>query len=280
MHLSNWPISIIIVTHLVSKNALVEEKFDLLKSKSDKMFYFVFLKFSASREADECEGQNTIRLPDGKCKCLDNFPFGDPNSKDGCYKCFDQCHEKAICSPPGKCKCIKGLVGDGKLRCEIPKPQMIDIYPKKVSKAGGDVISVNYTTETNYSAIKSFCKFGNNQIIEGKIVNEHIMNCVAPASTMSAQRLSISLDNVSFTDEQFFVEFLDINSKPVVQVVWQVWAVVLIVIFAAVIYFKLQKPKVEANNDSPDERVAFTKKAAKDPVIDLVTQNDKDNAQE
>lgn len=244
------------------------------------MFYFVLLRFSFSRESDECEGQNTIKLPDGKCKCLDNFPFGNPYSKTGCYKCIDQCHEKAICAPPGKCKCIKGLVGDGKLRCDIPIPQIINVFPKQVSRAGGDVISINFTTESNYSAITGFCKFGNNQIIEGKVIDEYTINCIAPESALTAQRLSLSFDNISYTEEQIFIEFIDNSSLPAVQIVWQIWAVLLIAVFAIVVYFKMQKPEVVNENVSPDERVAFNKKAIKDPVLDLVAQNEDDETQD
>ena len=235
-------------------------------------FSFVFLGFSAI-EPDECEGQNTIKTANGTCQCLPSFPFGDPNSKEGCYKCVDQCHEKAICAPPGRCKCIPGLIGDGKSKCDIPTPQILDVSPKQISKESKELINVAFTSETNYTAIKGFCKFGN-QIKEAvTITQNNVMKCLPPKSTLSAEKLSISFDNVSFSEDQIFIEFLDTAGKPPIQLVWQVWAVVLLIIIIIVIYTNIQKPAESKDKFSPEERVGF-KSQPKNPMNGLVDQGD------
>ena len=236
------------------------------------MFYFFVLKI-LSIEHDECEGQNTIRDKDGNCHCLPDFPFGDPNSKDGCYKCLEQCHEKAICAPPGKCKCIQGLVGDGKTQCNFPTPQVIDVTPKQISKDSSELISVSFTTSSNYTALSGFCKIGNQIQKAISVTENNVMKCNPPKSTISAQRVSISFDNVTFSEEQFFIELSDAHYKPSIQIVWQVWAVVLMAVIAIVIYTNFQKSSKETDTFSPEERIGF-KSQPRNPMTQLVSQED------
>ena len=237
--------------------------------------FFIFsfyISFISSLESDECEGQNTLKLENGTCVCLPDFPFGNPYSKDGCFKCIDQCHEMAICAPPGKCKCINGLIGDGKTFCSIPNPQIVEVSPKKVQKDSKELVNVEFKTETNYTAIKGYCKFGNT-VYEAITVTDNVMKCITPKSSQTALRLSISFDNVTFTEDQIFIEFTDSAQKPSIQIVWQVWAVILLIIICGVIYTNFQKPAKEVDNFLPEERVGF-KSQPKNPMANLVSQED------
>ena len=232
------------------------------------MFFFFsfYISFIFCLEADECEGQNTLKLENGTCVCLPDFPFGNPYSKDGCFKCIDQCHEKAICVPPGKCKCINGLIGDGKTSCSIPTPQIVEVSPKSVPKDSKELINVQYKSESNYTAIKGYCKFGNTVYEAITITDNNIMKCLSPKSTSNAQRLSISFDNVTFTEDQIFIEFVDTAPPPSIQIVWQVWAVILLIVICVVIYTNCQKTEKAADTFSPEEKVGF-KSQPKSPFI-------------
>jgi len=153
---------------------------------------------------EECSGFNTFYGNDGTCHCLAGYSLGDPFSAEGCYKCDDQCHEKAFCVYPGRCRCLKGWDGDGVKICKIPHPRIVSIAPKKLffNKS----VYIRYDSMNFYVPSQFFCRFGNT-IVEGSIIEAGYAVCKAPASTESALRLSISFTVDDFQQDDVFIQY-------------------------------------------------------------------------
>jgi hypothetical protein len=73
----------------------------------------ILFVLSGSVAATKCESPNTILTQSQSCVCRSGFPFGSPNTSEGCFKCEVPCHQLANCIFPGKCECNASYLGDG-----------------------------------------------------------------------------------------------------------------------------------------------------------------------
>ena len=161
---------------------------------------------SLSNAIKECKGMNTYKDSNFVCRCLPGFPFGDPVSKQGCFRCDVQCHSKGFCEYPGVCKCFRGLVGDGVNSCTIPIPTVTGIYPNSVRPQGYIESRVTYYMDEPYTPTLFFCKFGDVPI-SGTYLQPGVGKCTVPPSKEYAVRVSISFDGENYTNSDVFLRY-------------------------------------------------------------------------
>lgn len=233
------------------------------------MLFILFIEQRVPKgDYDECQGPHTLAKGNGTCVCLPNFPFGNPYSKQGCYTCVDQCNDKALCIFPGKCACINGLVGDGIQNCSIPIPKLTSVDPVKISKSSITYITAEYEIPTNYTTISGFCKIGNT-ISKAVKITRSGFKCEVKPSDIPIQRVSISFDNNTWTEETFYIQFIDNYAPETFQIVWQIWVFVVIIIVGIYIFLRTQKVDDKKEEFTKDERQAFTAHG-KDPIINHI----------
>lgn len=177
-------------------------------------FLLIIAKFTSS---NQCEGPNTVLAFTNECVCVDGFPYGDPNSNEGCYKCDKKCHRLSKCEYPGKCVCTSPYHGDGVEYCSLDIPHLISISPNNGSTSGGTDIQINYEY-SNYNNKKTpdnaFCRFGP-LVVRSKSVSDTTIICQTPPHRAKPSFLSISFDTLSWSKEQIFFNFIDIQDKKV-----------------------------------------------------------------
>ena len=164
---------------------------------------------STFHDSDECDGINTIKK--GKeCLCVPGFLFGDPYSKQGCFKCIDQCNESAKCVWPGRCKCNDGLFGDGVTFCTVPTPvidesQFGDLFIVQ----SGELINISFRRIPRFTPKTMYIKFGEKAVILGKLLNSTAVQCETPKLESGTYSLFLSFDNLTWSQKNIFVTFID-----------------------------------------------------------------------
>ncbi|EAY20097.1 hypothetical protein TVAG_366050 [Trichomonas vaginalis G3] len=219
------------------------------------LLFFSENQFKKS-EYDECKGPNTYKDVNGTCTCLKNFPFGDPYSQQGCYVCNDQCHDNAKCIFPGKCECVDGLIGDGKSHCDLPIPKLLSVSPSKVSKINPTIITAEYEISSNFTAIAGYCRIGT-LISKAEKVSRREFKCKVIPSETPIQRVSISFDNISWTEEALYIQFIENYAPETFQIVWQVWIFVIIIVGGVYLYFRTKKVEEKAEQFTKEEKKKF-----------------------
>lgn len=219
-------------------------------------------------DAFECKGLNTIRNAKGECDCLPGFPYGDPTNAYGCWKCNDECHTNAQCVSPGKCKCIKGYIGDGVHACDIPVPHVKALNPENVTRKS-ESVNVIFETETNFSAFSGFCRIGTT-ITLGEVISADTIQCQIPPAKQEVLSVAISFDNTTWSTEKHFLVFTDFDGRKNIVMVWQVWLVIAVAVVAIAIYIATRKHKeAAAVQENPDERVAFNPTKPRPGIDDI-----------
>ncbi|KAK8886090.1 hypothetical protein M9Y10_041550 [Tritrichomonas musculus] len=169
-------------------------------------FFFYFFLFTTSTE---CKGPNTILSSNNKCVCIEGFMYGDPYSKEGCYKCDQKCHKHSTCKYPGKCVCSPPYHGDGIFNCTADVPQLDLVTPNSGPAQGGTTILIYYTYSDNkYTPDTAFCKFGS-EIVKSESITNTTITCITPKHAPVPTYLSISFDSISWSEEKIFFNFVD-----------------------------------------------------------------------
>jgi len=139
-----------------------------------------------------CPGPNSYLDSNSVCRCAEGFPFGDPDSLEGCFNCINKCHLNGQCVAKNVCKCIPGYIGDGFLKCFPRFPLPIYSFPNQSSISGGNLISIILSNITN---VKSpYCRFGD-LIVSGNLLNETTIQCLNPSSNPGRIELRVSDDS-------------------------------------------------------------------------------------
>jgi len=241
--------------HRDSRNLIIDEKDDA--DEQPKTPKKVLPVIDDMGEKYECDGPNTFMDSNHKCACLDGFPYGDPSSSNGCWKCISQCHVNAVCSYPGKCVCAYGYIGDGTMICMIPKPVVSKVSPSQILLNSSYVVTVSFSVSTNFTAVEGFCRFGKT-IVPAEILGKDSAQCLAPKTSSPALRLSFSFDNISWSEEQIYIEYQNQEEKKSIVFVWQVWALAFAIIsFVAIFSFCKAEAPIAEKSDKKDERQAF-----------------------
>ena len=175
------------------------------------IFLYLFRQLTASRK---CEGSNTVLAFTNECVCIDGFPYGDPNSKEGCYKCEQKCHRLSKCEYPGKCVCVPPYHGDG-VNCAADIPRLTSFSPKNGTTHGGTNIQIHYS----YSSFNNdklpdfaFCRFGT-LVVRSESVTDTIITCQSPPHCAKPAFLSISFDTISWSEDDVFFNFIEIPEE-------------------------------------------------------------------
>lgn len=175
------------------------------------IFLYYIIKLAAS---SYCDGLNTVFAFNNECVCIDGFPFGDPESKEGCYRCDQKCHRLAKCEYPGKCVCISPYHGDG-INCVADIPQLTSVSPTNGSTLGGTDIEIYY----NYSTFNdekipetAYCRFGP-LVVRSESVSDSIITCKTPPHCAKPAFLSISFDTISWSKDDVFFNFVEIQEN-------------------------------------------------------------------
>ena len=214
----------------------------------------VVISSSKSQVIIVCNGPNTRKGPNGLCECVEGFEYGDPFSRYGCYHCLQKCHEKASCKYPGKCVCDNGMIGDGTKQCQIPLPVMIDVEPKTVTAKGGDILLVQYFTESNYTQSHGYCKFGST-IVKGNISNQGELKCMVPPSSVKGQKVSVSFDSDKWSTKSVVLMYK--KEFNLVKFLIQIGVVVLIIAGCVIYYFTREKEQLNSEIDQKAEKAPF-----------------------
>lgn len=166
----------------------------------------LFLKFA---DSIQCKGPNTRLDISNNCVCIDGFPFGNPNSSEGCFKCDQRCHSNSICKYPGKCVCISPYYGDGVSNCIICRPHLYFVSPNSGPARGGTTIQIQYDCpESKNVPDVAYCKFGS-QIEKSLSVTNSTIICLTPKHASIPTPISISFDSVTWSKENVFFNFID-----------------------------------------------------------------------
>lgn len=186
---------------------------------------------------EPCIGPNTFRDKDGECECTKEFPYGDPDSKEGCFKCDIHCHKNAICGGMNKCVCKPSFIGDGISSCIPIFPLPINVKPNAGSFHGHYLVNITLENETSSSTV--YCRFGN-IIVAGKMLNKKIISCLAPSGYLGKIELRVSnnpndwnLPGISFEYKFYaFCEYGIITAEIIVIII------ILIVVIVSILFFK------------------------------------------
>lgn len=211
----------------------------------------------------ECEGKNTYKDKRGICHCRESYPYGDPESKEGCFFCYPPCRENSVCVYPGRCECAPGYTREDSDLCHLPTPVMLSMTPRKVLTHTATPVTINYNLPINTTVLEVFCRFGD-EIVIGNNIDVGVVNCTYPKDEGGVSKVAISLDKVHWSYEIFFLEYTKIEDNPVVVIVWQVWILLALIIVgvlggAFLLFFKKEKGNVD-----PSEITIFK------PLSDLV----------
>ncbi|EAY04348.1 hypothetical protein TVAG_069980 [Trichomonas vaginalis G3] len=210
-----------------------------------------------NRAVKECIGMNTFMDENHVCRCLPGFNFGDPVSKYGCYQCSLTCHKNGFCAHPGKCKCLKGLVGDGVLKCDIPIPTVTSVYPSIIRSQGFIDTQISYSLDVPYIPTEFWCKF-HNTIVKGELIQNGLGKCKAPPSNEHAVRVSISFDTVKYSESDVFL-FYNQEAKIQANFNW-ILIVLSIILFLWGNSIIMSWGKIDESLESPQDKLSMNEK--------------------
>ena len=140
--------------------------------------------------ANRCIGNHTVRSSSGECECEPGFPFGDPDSEIGCFRCVKPCSDGSICVKMDVCACKPGYQQVGP-RCVPHFPLPSNVSPSGGVFSGGYPVLVRLSAPSNVSQV--FCRFGD-VIVAGRMRNNLTIQCNAPAGRPGACELRVSSD--------------------------------------------------------------------------------------
>lgn len=201
------------------------------------LFVYQFKAEMQNSDNDPCIGPNTFKNKDGECECTKEFPNGDPDSKEGCFRCNISCHKNAFCSGMNKCMCKPSFIGDGIFSCIPIFPLPIDVNPNSGSFHGHYIVNVTLENDTSSSTV--YCRFGN-IIVAGKMINKKTISCLAPSGFLGKIELRVSnnpndwnLPGIVFEYKfNAFTEYGILTAEIIIIVL------ILIIILISIIFFK------------------------------------------
>lgn len=144
----------------------------------------------------KCDKPHTVRDANGMCMCETGYTSTDVWEL-GCWKCNQTCHKSALCAQDGNCICVSGYKGDGVTNCEVIKPVIIDIQPRKCTTPMC-MINVTYQYMERTSPV-GYCKF-NNVMVMAELLTETSMMCRVPNIQERTTEVRISFDSWSFSE--------------------------------------------------------------------------------
>jgi hypothetical protein len=186
---------------------------------------------------DTCSGPNTVRNLKGQCVCLRGYVGDQPLTSRGCWICRNGCHSDAVCAFPGKCKCSKGLVGDGVSACRIPRPVMVSVAPNKAP--AHTIVTIGYTVTSEYDPRTGYCRFGSS-VTTAQIAQKGVMTCEVPVDVYGFVKISVSFDSATWSQEIFNFEIQrnrisGISEAPIFTIGIVAVVIVLLIVFVVVV---------------------------------------------
>jgi hypothetical protein len=155
--------------------------------------------------SEPCPGPNSFRNIYGYCDCVDDFPYGEPDTALGCWKCEPFCHGFATCKHPGICECEPHYRGNGIDKCEPILPQILSIAPIEGFSDVPTRVNVSYLFEGQHDArlkLVAYCRFGLIPVTAER-VTDTMIQCVAPARPPQQVIVAISFDSTHWSREHF-----------------------------------------------------------------------------
>ena len=174
------------------------------------MYISLFFIFKHANSI-ECKGFNTVMAFNNECVCVDGFPYGDPNSDEGCYRCNENCHKLSKCEYPGKCVCTPPYHGDGIFDCSLDIPSLISFSPSNGTTNGGTNIQIHFAYSNNNKEKNpdvAYCRFGA-LVVRSESVSDTIITCQTPPHRAKPAFLSISFDTITWSKDDVFFNFVD-----------------------------------------------------------------------
>ena len=177
----------------------------------------------------KCFGPNTFINGTGGCECLGQYPFGDPDTQEGCWNCDPPCDINAKCISKDKCICNDGFIGDGLDICEKPIPILKKFHPKFGLIKGGEKIIFEIISPENYIVQKAYCRFGP-VIIDSIKFNSSYIECITRKNKPGFVPLSVSFDPNLWSHEKFLFEFKNNNYNQ-----FKIFILILIISFSLIL---------------------------------------------
>lgn len=140
-----------------------------------------------------CRGKHIIITTNRQCKCMEQYPFGDPYSDEGCFSCNPVCHPDALCVSPDKCKCKAGFLGDGVYNCTKPIPELLSMDRQTCIAGGEDLLLLKVGSPENFTPPTAFCNFGP-RIVEAVTFNASYFACKCPDMLPAETHARVSYD--------------------------------------------------------------------------------------
>lgn len=207
------------------------------------LFYTFFLfaiqlkSETQNNENEPCIGPNTFKNKDGECECTKDFPYGDPDSIEGCFNCNISCHKNAFCGGMNKCVCNPSFNGDGINSCIPIFPLPINVNPNSGSFHGHYLVNVTLEKEVHSSII--YCRFGN-IIVAGKMLSKTIVSCLAPSGYLGKIELRVSNNpnDWNLPGISFEYKFNALSEYGILTVEIIIIVIILIMVITSILFFK------------------------------------------
>lgn len=131
-------------------------------------------------------------LQDTTCLCDEGYPYGNPNSKKGCYNCTEECSKWGFCEYPGFCRCIDGDNGNGTY-CWNNKPEI-----KSFTKMDETTMRVGIVFKSDSLITGGFCKYGTT-VVSALIADTEKFICPIPFPLTERIRVQVSMDGETWS---------------------------------------------------------------------------------
>jgi hypothetical protein len=156
-----------------------------------------------------CPHPHTIRGDSGDCECRTDFPWGDPHSSPGCWKCSDRCAFHGQCVYPGRCECLNFFRGDGIIECRPLLPQILAISPSTGRSDESTLIDISFVynpSDEEWKRVRPSCRFGL-LTVEACNVTNSSLRCLAPPQDPHPVDVAISFDSVYLSRDIFIFTY-------------------------------------------------------------------------
>ena len=190
-----------------------EEEEDLSGTYSEELYDMYYEEMREQNRVNKrklhCIHRNTRYNEElEQCECFPGFPYGDPESKPGCWRCENVCHQNAVCRYPGRCVCPRGYHGDGISRCDKITLNLLNINQTVGKASGNDSVLLKYEYKNGRKTKAMFCRFGSTYV-QAESFTESTILCKTPHLMPGTYKVAISYNGDMWSKSNFTFKFVD-----------------------------------------------------------------------
>ena len=186
---------------------------------------------------------DNAEIVDRKCVCKKGYPWGNPRTYPGCYRCKDKCSRYGRCVHPGNCECKYGYEGNGTW-CTADKPSV-----KVISDVVNGMINVTVNFESDSENSEGFCKFGD-IISPAVFASNEYLTCIVPDRLQEQVIFQVSYDGEKWSDSSIVFQNND-NLVPPSGTSNKALALVFVVSMIVLVFLLYNSKPVEVEEAQP-----------------------------